>query len=257
MQATSGHVLAWLKGLPSGLAFDWVKLGLSAIAGWLLKGGQDRWRTRHARRFWRPFLRHGTIIVLGRTLDDHGYERSGLLGIGDAMALSEIRQFLLHIGSQEPEVAFARQLSGDQLKETLILVGGPDVNTATLNFLTSLTTNLRFVDPKRHVVSIHDTSTAPPTLYPNKSDDCGMIIRAKNPFAESRAILILAGSFGHGTLAAARFSISPEFLKQRVVQAGRPLECLVETDVIRDTPQKIRPRILRPLGKAGGHTSAA
>jgi len=257
MEISPETIVAWLEKLFSGLANDWAKVGLGAIAGWLLKIGRDRWRTRRARRFWRPFLRAGTTIVLGRTLDDHGWERSGLLGIGDAMALAEVRQFLLRLGAQEPEIAFANQLVGDQLQRTLILIGGPDANTVTRDAVTSIASSLRFGDSANHEVSIRDISTSPATIYPSTADDCGVIIRTRNPFERAREVLILAGSFGHGTLAAARYAISQEFLKQEVVKAGQPLECLVETDVVRDTPQKIRVKVLRPLEEDGSSKPTA
>jgi hypothetical protein len=249
VQVNPESVVAWLKQLFSGLASDWVKVGLGAIAGWLLKIGRDRWRTRRARRFWRPFLKVGTTIVLGRTLDASEWERSGLLGIGDAMALAEVRHFLLRLGAREPEIAFANQLAGDQLQRALILIGGPDVNTVTRDAVESIASSIRFGDPATHEVSIRDISTSPPSIYPGTADDCGVIIRTTNPFAPAWEVLILAGSFGHGTLAAARYATSQEFLKQEVVKAGQPLECLVETDVVRDTPQKIRVKVLRCLGE--------
>jgi hypothetical protein len=257
MLVSPESAVSWLEKLFAGLADDWVKLVIGAIAGWLLKVGRDRWRTRRARRFWRPFLRTGTTIVLGQTLDDYGWERSGLLGIGDAMALADVRQFLLRLGAKEPEVAFDKKLKGDDLKRTLILIGGPDANTATRDVVESIASSLRFGDPVRNVVSIIDTSTSPATVYPGTADDCGVIMRAKNPFAKAQEVLILAGSFGHGTLAAARHAISPEFLKQKIVKPGQPLECLVETDVLRDTPHKIRVKVLRALEESSDSQSAA
>jgi len=251
VQISLESLVTWLKGLFPGLASDWVKVGIGAIAGWLLKVGRDWWRMRHARSFWRPFLRQGTTIVLGRTLDAPGWERTALLGTGDAMALAEVRQFLLRLGAKEPEVAFANDFPGDQLKRTLILIGGPDVNTITSDAVKSIRSSLRFGNPAIHEVSIRDISTSPASVYPAGSDDCGVIIRAKNPFALAQKVLILAGSFGHGTLAAARYAISEEFLKKRVVNSGLSLECLVETDVVRDTPQKIRVKVLRLLEEGG------
>ena len=52
---------------------------------------------------------------------------------------------------------------------------------------------------------------------------------------------------GFGTWAAIRYAISSEFLQSPIVNGDDPLECLIETDVVRGIPQSIRPVILRKL----------
>ena len=52
----SFHSLAW------DLIKNAVKFLIGAAAGWALKVARDRWRTRKARSFWRPFLQ--TICAL-------------------------------------------------------------------------------------------------------------------------------------------------------------------------------------------------
>ena len=109
---------------------DAVKYLLATGAGWLLKTASDRWRTRRARSFWRPFLSDDLRLVIGRFGEFNDFEKSGLFGVGDAIALAELQRYLGQLGAK-PQVAYADQLKGDDIKHTLILLGGPDANSMT------------------------------------------------------------------------------------------------------------------------------
>jgi len=52
----------------------------------------------HARRFWAPVVKTDTEIVLGRHVHPE-WEPSGLLGLGDARALAELRRHLRRLTS--------------------------------------------------------------------------------------------------------------------------------------------------------------
>jgi hypothetical protein len=153
-----------------------------------------------------------------------------------------------------PQVFYAdRMKDGDALKHPLILLGGPDANEITDKASKLLRTTLRFGNPNIHEISFLDISAKPPRVYkPNDAtsqqseSDLGFICKAPNPFATDKPALIIAGSFGYGTWAAARYLMSSEFLGSR--DATYPsLEGLIETDIVLDTPQRIRPLVFRPL----------
>ena len=74
--------------------------------------------------------------------------------------------------------------------------------------------------------------------------DCGVIIRAPNPFDESKTVVILCGSYGYGTWAAVQYAQSKEFLSQ-IPNRSEPLECVFTVDVVRDTPQRPRLQFVR------------
>jgi len=59
--------------------------------------------------------------------------------------------------------------------------------------------------------------------------------------------MIIAGSFGHGTWAGTRYVMSPAFLELPEAKARGAPECLVKTDVVRDTPQAIRLIVVRNI----------
>jgi hypothetical protein len=253
---------------------DAIKFLLGAAAGWGLKIVRDRWRTRHARAFWRPFLSSAVPLIVGRfgeELDE--FEPSGLLGVGDAVAVAELEHYLAKLGGR-PRVAYADRLEGDEYKQTLILFGGPDANSVTKRIVNRIDSKLRFGDPETHEVAIEDTAVhptrryipSPPTRRGDGGTDYGLILRSSNPFAPEHDVLIIAGSFGYGTWGAERHVTTGEFLTQwesirnsarkarRFSHTNRSvaqpaIECLVETDVERDTPQAIRRLLLRKLTK--------
>jgi hypothetical protein len=267
--------------LPSlkDLEKDAIKFLIGAAAGWLLKVAGDRWRTRHARAFWRPFISDDMLLVVGRFPQFREFERSCLLGVGDAIALTELQHYLAQIGAKNPQVVYADRLDGDALKHTIITFGGPDANTVTRDAVKLINSKLRFGNPEVNEIAIRDTTSEPPRFYvppPLDADgtgtDYGLVLRAPNP---NKEITIIAGSYGHGTSAATRYLISPTFLALRKSmaresfgsgtwaatrylisttflalrgsKARESFECLVETDVVRDTPQAIRPIVVRSM----------
>ncbi len=235
---------------------DAAKFLIGAAAGCTLKVTRDRWRTRRARAFWHPFLSDDVRLVIGRFgqvrhFDLLKFERSGVLGVGDAIALAELQRYFSQIGGS-PQLAYADRLEGDALKHTMILLGGPDANSVTRRTAKRITSMLRFGSAEVNEIAIRDTSEASPRLYvpspldqDNAGTDYGLILRAPNPFAPDKEIMIIAGSFGHGTWAAARHVTSIEFLAKSASLQPGPMECLVETDVELDTPQSIRQVLLR------------
>jgi hypothetical protein len=240
------------------LVKDSAKFLIGTAAGWIWKLLYDRWKMRKALDFWRPFLAKDLRIVLGRFGEFDDFERSGLLGVGDAIALAELQSFLATMGTTEPQLCYADRIrrDGDALKHPLILLGGPDVNAITHEVSKLLRTGLRFGDPTIHEITFRDILADPPRVYsPNvptalqTGSDLGLIFRAPNPFAPDKPALIIAGSFGHGTWAAARYLMSPEFLRSQAAK-HRSLEGLIETDIALDTPQQIRCLVLRPIGSA-------
>jgi hypothetical protein len=79
------------------------------------------------------------------------------------------------------------------------------------------------------------------------ADDYAIIFRASNPFSPDKHLMLIAGSFGYGVWAGVRFVASEAFLDNELVKAGTAIECLIKTDIFRDTPQNIRSIALREL----------
>jgi hypothetical protein len=237
----------------SDLMKEGAKYLIGAAAPWVGKVGYDWWRTRPARAFWRPFISNDLRLVLGG-FEDKNFEPTGLIGIGDAIALAELQHYLARIGGGDPPVLYSDRLDGDALKHTIIALGGPDANRVTREMIGQIDSKLRFGDPEMHDVVIRDTACQPPHFYdPHLSTndragtDYGLILRAPNPCCPEKDVMIIAGSYGHGTWAATRYVMSPAFLALPEAKARGALECLVKTDVMRDTPQAIRLIVVRTI----------
>jgi hypothetical protein len=156
------------------------------------------------------------------------------------------------MGLSDFEVAYGDSgFKGEDLRTNLILLGGPDYNDITRKAISKIESNLKFGDPKRHEIAffdaLEDNRYIPRTS--NESGevvlDYGVIIRQANPFDLSKQLLLIAGSFGFGTWAGVRFVTSLEFLEHPLVSNGRPVEFLIETDVVLETPQAISPLVTR------------
>jgi hypothetical protein len=180
--------------------------------------------------------------VLGRFSRFEDFEPSGLLGLGDAVCLTEVSASIRSRYGCDIAVRYADRLDGDEFSRDLILVGGPDANSLTRDILRRLSLGLTLGDPTEHEVSFYSTVTR--TLFAPERNaagqiavDFGVILRVPNPFAPGRRVLMLFGCFGFGTWAAGRCAGSESFLAEPLVAAGADLECVVRTDVIRDVPQ--------------------
>lgn len=226
-------------------------IGLIIGLGW--QKIHNEMRIRPARRFWKPFAKDNVRIVIGRFSHLKGYEQSGFLAVGDAMALAELQTFLRTLKFENVIFEYDDQLKGDDLKTNLILLGGPDANRITKEVAPRINTSLRFGNPEKLEIAI--TDTVEKTIYAplgrlGKDDillDYGLILKAENPFDTSKQVMIIAGSFGFGTWAGVRFATSKSFMNDSIASNGSPVECLIKTDVLLQTPQKIEPITIREI----------
>jgi hypothetical protein len=153
----------FLNSLAWDLIKDGVKFLIGGAARWALKVARDHWRTRNAHSFWRPFLSNDVRLVIGRFGQFPSFERSGLLGVGDAIALAELQHYLGQIGASEPQLVYVDRLDGDALKHTLISLPGPDANAVTREAVKLIDSKLRFGDPSINEIAIRDTGVNPPS----------------------------------------------------------------------------------------------
>jgi hypothetical protein len=253
-----------------------------------------------ARKFWRPVMSKDVQLVIGRFRGLQGFEASGVIGAGDALAMYNLHEYFKRIGFGGFNVSYNDQLgygdaAGESLRTNLILLGGPDANTLTYDVIKRLSLGIAFkeiyptnpdelLEPR-----VFDPATAetPPTannpkltliagrmlrrigvisspkwrtpvildinnqeLYQPLKDgdkilaDCGVIIRAPNPFNPTKTVVILCGSYGYGTWAAVEYAQSRKFLSQVPHRSGA-IECVFMVDVVRDTPQRPDPQFVR------------
>lgn len=237
---------------------------------------------RRARSFWKPLLEGELVVVVGQHRTLSPYERSGLVGLGSVRALTELTRYFSDLGFKNYRVFYNDLLSWrddeeSPLKHNLLLIGGPDANAVTREVIARINTGIRvaylehkdshprvltqdeaanrrsregfvpcpewltpvFVDDKSgHLYVPAGASDAP-------TSDYGMLVRTRNPFQSHKEVVVLAGGYGHGTLAATRYALSESFLK--AIHKQKTLELLVRAEVVQDDPQDARIQVLRAM----------
>jgi hypothetical protein len=257
-----------------------------------------------ARRFWHPVMSRDVQLVMSRFRGLQGFEASGMIGAGDAVAMHNLSEYFTRIGFRSFKISYNDQLGygealGQSLQTDLILLGGPDSNTLTNEVVKRLSLGIAF----KEIYQSHPTVLLEPRIWDPTADtssdgddpaqapviqrimrrvgvtlaseppreqwripvilditdqklyrpvmngdqivtDCGVIIRAPNPFDESKTVVILCGSYGYGTWAAVQLAQRKDFLSQ-IPHGSGSLECVFEVDVVRDTPQRPQLKFVR------------
>jgi hypothetical protein len=144
--------------------------------------------------FLKPFVEGGklnTIIVVGSP-DPHG--RYGVQA-SDGYAAIDLALFLgSFLESVKPNYKLDTQITNDDLKNNLILIGGPKANI----WIDKINKKLPvYFDEKRDWAIISKFSGA---IY--LEDETGIVIKMKSPFKKNKEILILSGRRFKGTRAA-------------------------------------------------------
>ncbi|GAX57953.1 helix-turn-helix domain-containing protein [Streptomyces olivochromogenes] len=212
----------------------------------------NQMRNRQARDFWRQFAKRDLTVVVGLH-QLSGWEPSGLIGVGDAFALSELQQYFVHIGVPSPVIAYSDRMDSTSRRNPLILIGGPDSNKITNEVIQRLPCSLRVGGGATHDVAIRDSQTgriySPRSLRRGSGTDFGVVIKAENPFNPQTSVLIIAGSFGYGSWAGARLVTEPEGLKLHLGSSQASFECLFATEVVDRSPQATEILLVRALAK--------
>jgi len=144
--------------------------------------------------FLEPFVEDGKLnaeIIVGSP-DPHGPEkarsRDGYYGIDFALFLGTFLNYL-----PELKVKLDTESTSDDLKNNLILIGGPIVNSVTEKINTRLPIRFQKEDNWKIYSAISKKSY--------HSDESGIIVKAKNPFNPRKHILLIAGKRYAGTRA--------------------------------------------------------
>ncbi|MBI3051625.1 S-layer protein [Candidatus Woesearchaeota archaeon] len=145
--------------------------------------------------FLEPFIRDGrlnAVIVVGSP-DPHGPEkarsRDGYYGMDLALFLGTYLSYV-----PDSYVRLDTEVREAELKSNLILIGGPIVNRVTAMVNSKL--QVRFDKESHWGIK----SSVSGNVYPN--DECGLIVKAKNPFNPDSHLLLVAGKRHAGTRAA-------------------------------------------------------
>ncbi|QNP72114.1 hypothetical protein IAG44_23660 [Streptomyces roseirectus] len=246
-----------MSGALQDLLVNLSAASLAFVAGRSFGRVRDLWRFRDTRGFWRPFATPDLKMVTSVFIEGEQYiwERSGLVGVGDVLAIHELRQQLQRTGVSHLPLTPSHQLTGSERRGNLILVGGPHSNRVTAEIVQRLPLTYTFGPADEHDARITDSRTgevlSPQTdAHGQLAVDLGILVRAANPFQPGRHVVVLAGSFGFGTSAAARLLADPDFLNNPLVSGGSPFEAAFSVEVVAGEPQRIDLKELRPLDTA-------
>ena len=156
-------------------------------------------KTRAAEiKFLKPFVEDGklnSVIVVGSP-DPHGKYKSpasdGYCGINLAMFLGEYVK-----GTKIPFYKLDTQVTKDDMKNNMILIGGPKANIITEKINKQLPI---YFDYSEEFRDWNIVSSLTKTVYRERF--VGMITRVPNPFEDGKEILLLAGKGFTGSRAA-------------------------------------------------------
>ncbi|MFI6037768.1 hypothetical protein ACIBBD_27030 [Streptomyces sp. NPDC051315] len=243
-----------MSGSLHDLVINLSSAAIAFAAGWSFDRVRDVWRFRSVRGFWKQFATRDLKVVTSIFIKEEHYiwERSGLVGVGDVLALNELRQQLYRVGVSHLPLTPSHQLTGLERQGNLVLVGGPHSNQVTAEVMRRLPVTFSFGAVETHDANIYDALTGEVMRCVMDSNDQltvdqGLLIRATNPFNRERHVIILAGSFGFGTSAAARLLAGSDLLNNPVVAEGHPFEAVFSVEIAGGTPQQIELRKLRQL----------
>jgi hypothetical protein len=217
--------------------------------------GKVYWK---AWRFWRPFLLSDVTVVVDKFDKFPDWEPSGLVGVGGMQATVEIRALLDDLGlrgaGRNVKIIYSDQAQGNLHESNLVCIGGPDANCITRLITDRLNYTLSLGIPDDNDITIRDLSDGGKSFLPDEhwvgekkvvTQDHGVIIKVKNPFNQRRRVLIVAGTYGYGTWAAAKLLHGPQFLNEDFVKRGYDIECLSRAKIFDGIPQD--PEIILPL----------
>lgn len=145
--------------------------------------------------FLKPFIETGqfnALIVVGSP-EPHGVQRArsrdGHYGIDLALFFGTFLNYI-----PKTNVKLDTEIRADDLKQNLILIGGPVVNKVT----DKINDKLPIHFDSKFKRNIHSSLTKQVYL----ADNCGVIVKVKNPFNHEKSVLVIAGKRFSGTQAA-------------------------------------------------------
>jgi hypothetical protein len=206
------------------------------------------WGTRHTRAFWDFPKDKDTLIIFPKTqrLADHDtgerVERS--LNMHSAVALALISNLLWRLDRRTRLVASDKPgPSHEQKRDNIVLIGGTLGNPTCMYLCDKLKLARRlkvywfcggvpsdpqrkgYVRPEKFFLSTEDHVTIYGTDFATEPDgrkrimsDCGLVLKFANPLMDQEGrhnqVIVVAGNYGVGTLAAARAAINEGVLAE-------------------------------------------
>jgi len=181
------------------------------------------------------------------------YEPYGMVGLGDVRALLEIQRHLHLLQIMDVTVTAAQDV-GQNYGRNLVLVGGPDANSATALAMKSQEIPVKFDEGTAGRTELQlfleGGHTFRPELSPSGTltSDVGFVAQVASPYDDEATAVLLVGVYGAATFAAARLVTSGAGVRALTSVPGRRCIAVFTTNVA-PTGEISRPniRLCRPL----------
>jgi len=152
------------------------------------------------RKFLEPFVLDGelnALVILGSP-EPHGATKSRAK---DGAFATDLGLFLGSFLTYRPEIPakLDTEIKEKDLKNNLILIGGPGVNSITAKVNNKLP--IRF-ERIKHMGNFYSSLYSSVSKKNYAEEGCGIIVKTKNPFDKTKDILVIAGRRISGTRAA-------------------------------------------------------
>ncbi len=198
-------------------------------------------------RFWTQMLKGEVVLVVGAHRNFDGYEASGMIGVADALALAEFVSFFKQCKFDNYTVASSRSINSEMFTRNLILIGGPDANATSRDFLerSNKVRKVKFGNPDVNEIWFSlDGQYYAPSHAPS-AKDAAVIIFDRSPYSEDAHVILAAGCFGHGTQAAAQTLCRSRSFGKKVRRRDR-FEAALTCEVVEHRPMAIKVRQVLP-----------
>ena len=170
----------------------------------LLKPLEESQKVFHIKKeyknFLEPFILDGrlnALIIMGSP-EPHGLAKARAK---DGLFATDLGLFLGTFLNYKPELftKLDTEVKEEDLKNNLILIGGPGVNFITAKVNSKLPIKFEKIKDQENFYSGFHSSVSDKNYY---EEGYGLIVKAKNPFDKSKDILVIAGRRMSGTRAA-------------------------------------------------------
>jgi hypothetical protein len=241
---------------------------LGALIALAWRAARTRLAYRASRRLWRPVLAGPCHIVVS----EHAIDRSAapltlpreLTDLNETHAVAQmLARFAEARLPVRPHLCTPGRTAPEQLRDNLIVIGGPMANTVALKLNQSQLCGLQFVHDDAGRIVVDDTATGD-RYTPSREQatvsgrpaeirhDYGVIVSARNPFNLRRRVLYCSGTGGRGTMAAVEVCLerAAELMRRsRRFRRSRDgaFECLVESESAAGPPGVVTVVLLRRL----------
>ncbi len=145
-------------------------------------------------KFLHPFIEQGTLncLIVAGSSTSHSIHHARAYDVQPTTELVLLLGSYLSNTPNPKNIRLDTQIKQNDLKNNLILIGGPSVNCITAKINKYMP--IKFTMKTKSIIS-----TCSKKRYSH--DETGLIVKIQNPFEKTKQILILAGNRGLGTQA--------------------------------------------------------